>query len=687
MQRRRAHWLPAVLLVTDRARTIMTDNLTQHRVDAVSDGACDEWRYHTRPKRLPLSVEMRPGETATSLCSRDSVANGLPRMRTKCTDFLIGHVDLCNGETNAVIRVAELAGVDPDRLQFHTPRLIEPSWFLLGHEKIKSPAMLRNGGQLCPLCIAEDECRDPLYGPYQRDTWQVAAFRRCRKHDVAFERPQFDCRHSEVHDFLQVLKTWSPAAIMHIGSDVTALEDYLLQRIRQGRGSDWIDRQAFHVVWVVSETLGLLLTEGPKAKLHEQDAGTLIRAGAAGFDVLRAGPNRIRAVLTAIRDDAGADQSNYGKLYAPVLTCLLERRRDPGFDEIRRLVRSFILQNFRVPPNSSVLGEKSVGNHVFTALTASRHFDVPLSVLNRQLRKEGLRSDPRHNEKSDPTLLVPRDRMEAVIAEVRKLSSIAVTRAVIGADRYVMDRLCAAGLLVPHFPDDGCMPMFHHDEVMRFLKRMKDAATTVRKPSRYWRPVTSAAARTHCSTAWIISQVFDGKLELAARLPDPFQLADFLVPMNPLKALLQARPEGMVTAAEAAKWLGADIRTVHALAIYGYLPSQMAENRLANRPQRLIPMADLEVFAHRYVVMRALNGQRKALYTDTLAFIADHGLSPILMREGTKPVFERQPLERIACLDGGEQLAWLLSIENSRLETLSGPTSKPGSGDAEEGAA
>ncbi len=665
----------------------MIEDKTQHRVDAVTNGACEQRHNPNRPRRLPLSVEMQSGETATSLCSRNSAANGLPRMRTKCTDFSISHVDLCNGEAEAVTRVADLAGADPEALQFHTPRLIEPSWFRLAHERIKSPAMLRNGGQLCPLCIAEDECGDPQYGPYQRDIWQVAAFRRCRKHGVAFERPQFDCRHSEVHDFLQVLKTWSPAAIMHIGSDVTALEDYLLQRIRQGRGSDWIDRQAFHVVWVVSEPLGLLLTEGSKAKLHEQDAGTLIRAGAAGFDVLRAGPDRIRAVLTAIRDDAGADRSNYGKLYAPLLTCLLERRRDPDFDEIRRLVRSFILQNFRVPPNSSVLGEKSVGNHVFTALTASRHFDVPLSVLNRQLRKEGLRSDPHRNEKSDPTLLVPRERIEKVVAEVRKLSSIAVTRAVIGADRYVMERLCTAGLLVQHFPDDGCMPMFHYDEVMRFLKRLKDAAATVRKPSRYWRPVTSAAARTHCSTAWIISQVFEGRLELAARLPDPFQLADFLVPMNPLKVLLQARPEGMVTAAEAAKWLGADIRTVHALAIYGYLPSQMVENRLANRSQRLIAMADLEAFAHRYVVMRALIGQRKALYTATLDFIAGHGLSPIPTRDGTKPVFERQPLERIACLEGGEQLAWLLSIENARLETLSGPASGLVRNDTGEGAA
>gem|GEM_PF-5400106 len=597
-------------------------------------------------------------------------------MRALCSDFVINHVDLCNGQPDAVRRVAELIGTDPKALLFHTPSLIEPGWFRLGLAKIKFTALLRNGGQLCPLCIAEDECCDAEFGPHQQDIWQVAAFRRCRKHGVGYERPQFACRHSEVHDFLQILKTWSPAQLSPVRENDAALEDYLLQRQQNGPENDWIDRQAFHVVWQASEALGLLLTEGSKAKLHEQDAAALIRAGNAGFLVLRLGPDSLRGVLEDIRDQAGRDRSNYSKIYAPILTCLLERRRDPEFDEIRRLVRSFILQNFRVPPESSILGEKSSGNHVFTALTASQHYDVALSVLNRQLRKEGLRTDPGQNQNSDPTLLVPRARMDEIVREVRKLSSITVTRAVIGADRYVMERLCAAGLLTPHFPDDGGMPVFHHDEVTRFLNRLQDAATTLRKPSRYWRPITSAATHTHCSTAWIIQQVLDGKLELAARLTEPFMLADFLVPLNPLKKLLRAQPEGMVTASDAAKWLAADVMTIHALARYGYLPSQMLDCRLGNRERRLIAKADLEVFSRRYIVFRALNGMRKAQYSATLAFLDAHGLEPLVIREGIKPVFERKVIERLALLPDGEQLARLLAVEDTRLAQLSEQGSK-----------
>lgn len=114
--------------------------------------------------------------------------------------------------------------------------------------------------RVCPPCIAKDECRDARFGPYQRDIWQVAAFRRCHTHGMAFEQPQFACRHSEAHDFMSILKTWSPAEIIAVRDGDAVLEDYLLHRIQQGRGSDWIDGQAFRVVWLFAKALGLLLT-------------------------------------------------------------------------------------------------------------------------------------------------------------------------------------------------------------------------------------------------------------------------------------------------------------------------------------------------------------------------------------------------------------------------------------------
>lgn len=662
----------------------MTDNLTQHRVNAVTNGACDEWRYSNRPKRLPLSVDMQPGETATSLGSRMPAINGLTGMRTLCRDFGITYVDLCNGLPDAVIRVAELAGADPELLLLHTPRLIEPGWHQLRREQLKFTALLPNGGQICPVCIAEDECRDPQCGPYQRDIWQIAALRHCRKHGVAYERPKFGCRASDAYDFLRALKTWSPTGIVHVGADHTELEDYLLQRLQLGPGDRWIDRQAFHVVWQFAEALGTLLTRGPKAKAVEQPVPALIRAGCVGFQIMRAGPETIRKVFADLRDEAGQNRDAYGKIYGAVLSCLLDRREDPDFDELRHLLRSFILDNFLIPAGTLILGEPCNDARVFTSLTASKHFDVPLSLLTRQMRHEGLLRTSQRNEKSDPSLLLSRHRMEAIVVQVQKLSSISVTRAVLGADHHVMDRLCAAGLLMPHFGNDGGMPMYHHGEVMRFLARLLHAVMSVRKPSRYWKPITSAAVRSHCSTVWIIQKVLDGKLKLSARLPNPFQLCEFLVPMNAVKVLLQGEPESLASATEAANWLAVDVRTIHALAIDGYLPFQLAACGSVKKPSRMFRTSDLETFAHDYIALRALSGQRKALYTATLDFIAEQGVAPLPIREGMRPIFERRAIERIARMEGGEQLARLIEVEETRPDRLSVPVSRPGEGETGE---
>ncbi|RNF35325.1 TniQ family protein [Paracoccus methylarcula] len=637
----------------------------EHRCKTVNDGTHPEISRPRDRGKLALTVKTTEGETGTSLASRIALRNGVS-MRALCRDMAIPYADVCHGVPQAVVQVTDLIGCDSAPILFHTPRLIEHDWFQLGRERLKFTALLRGGGQICPLCVAEDEADEPHFGPWQRYTWQVAAFRRCRKHDLVLERPKYPGRHSESLDFTAIVRSWAPSEITRAQNDRHALEDYLLSRIQKGISSEWIDRQAFHVAWLFSEALGILLTKGPKARIPDQDAAALIAAGHVGFEILKSGPQALLSLLGDIRDQAGSDRGSYGKIYGPVLTCLRERRRDPEFDEIRCIVREFILDNFRIAPGTSILGEICNETRMFTVLTASRHFNVPISQLTRKLRMEGLLTNPQHNNDTDRNLLFRRDNMEKIAAELRKLSSMSVTRAVIGADRFVMDRLRELKLLRNYFPVDGGMPMFHQDEVMRFIRNLQAATHHVLRPGRRWKPITKVAANCHCSTAWVIQQVFAGNLELVSSQPDPFLLAEFLVSVSEIKELLDAIPLDMVNMTEAARLLAADVPTVKALITSGHLASRSVDSRLANRPLRLISRADLERFARNHVVVRALSGTRKAQYITTLAFIEEQGVFPLLAERGVKPVFERHAIERISRLPGGEQLARLLGVEDTR---------------------
>ena len=83
-------------------------------------------------ERLPLTVDLVLGESATSLGSRLARRNGVQRLITFCSDVGIDYFALANGAPQEVARLAALAGVDSVTLQLGTPQLIEPGCFRLG---------------------------------------------------------------------------------------------------------------------------------------------------------------------------------------------------------------------------------------------------------------------------------------------------------------------------------------------------------------------------------------------------------------------------------------------------------------------------------------------------------------------------------------------------------------------------
>ena len=67
-------------------------------------------------KKLPLTVDLVPGECATSLGSRLARRNGVQRLITFCSDVGIDYFALANGDPQEVTRLGALAGVDPAAL-------------------------------------------------------------------------------------------------------------------------------------------------------------------------------------------------------------------------------------------------------------------------------------------------------------------------------------------------------------------------------------------------------------------------------------------------------------------------------------------------------------------------------------------------------------------------------------------
>lgn len=623
-------------------------------------------------RSFPIPVLAGHGETAASLLGRAARANGYDRLQDACADQQILFRELANGREDEVRSVARLTAADPERLLFNTPCLTEPGWFVLGRERIKFSVFQRIGGQICPVCLLEDRAVDGDAGLFQRGIWQVGSIRSCHRHRVVLERNRLGCTTREAHDIIPHLRAWRPSPPTSIPKNAQMLETHLLDRIAKGRCEDWADRFEFHVVALFCEALGTLMQFGSNARAHALSAQNLIEAGAAGFQVFRNGPARITSCLKELQARAGADQADYGKLYTPLLACLRERRKDEAFDELRRLVREFILNNFHVPDGTSVLGEVSHTARVVTIGIAAKESDVPISLLNRQLSLVGaIQGKTSNNTISDRATLTPRGIMDTAVAEVRKFTSFAVTRSTIGADRYTMERLCADRVINPHFPiDDEGMPVFHEDEIVRFVRRLQAATDCCITQNSDHVPLPEAAARCHCTIAALLTRALSGEFRLTSPLDAPFRLPDFYVSLVSIHLRLSEFPAEFMTAASAAKLMGVKPGTIHALAKGGFLPGIMVDFRLANRAVRLLRHADIEVFANEYIVLRALSGTRRANFEETQRYIAAHGIAPLPLAGDSRKIFRRTDIERIAYFPGGERLARLLLVDEARLHGL-----------------
>ncbi|HEY0123135.1 MAG TPA: TniQ family protein [Rhizobium sp.] len=483
-------------------------------------------------RSFPISVQPGQDETAASLLGRAARANGYHRLQDACADQQILFRELANGRDPEVRSVAHLTGADPESLLFNTPSLTEPGWFVLGRERIKFSAFQRMGGQICPVCLQEDRVIDGDAGLFQRGIWQVGSIRSCHRHGVTLERNKLGCTTREAHDIIRHLRAWRPSLPIPISENAQMLEAHLLDRISKGRREDWVDRFEFHVVALFCEALGTLVRFGSNARTHDLSAQNLIEAGAVGFSIFREGYAEIISCLKGLQETAtAADNADYGKLYTPLLACLRERRKDTAFDDLRSLVREFILDNFHVPVGTSVLGELSDTPRVVTVGVAAKQEGLPISILNRQLKMvDAIHGKSSRNTISDRATLISKAVMDSAVAEVRKLSSLAVTRAAIGADRYTMERLCEEGLIRLHFQNsDGEMPLIHENAVVEFIDRLLAITECGITTNPNHAPLIEAAARCHCTVSTLLIRALHGEFSLTSPLDAPFRLPDFYV--------------------------------------------------------------------------------------------------------------------------------------------------------------
>ena len=340
-----------------------------------------------RLARLPLTVDMVPGESATSLGSRLARRNGVQRLITFCSDVGIDYFALANGDPHEVARLAALAGVDPWCLQKDTPQLIEPGWFRLGEERIKFTAFSRTSLRSCPACLTAGQ---HVEHAVHHGLWQLTSVRTCPVHGCYLVPLPPRQNGNDTFDIMRMLEEYVPVEPAPARTDDLELERYLRQRVQTGAGDGWLGRLPFHVAAQTSEAFGLLLTHGADAKRDLVGPAEWAAAGTAGFQVLRDGPDMFRSKLKSIQMAQPLDNTLYRTRFRVFFEWLRYRDDDPDFDVIRDIVRDFVFRNFPVAKGQAVLGQPCPEQYVHSLATARSAFGISGWKLGRRLAAIGL---------------------------------------------------------------------------------------------------------------------------------------------------------------------------------------------------------------------------------------------------------------------------------------------------------
>lgn len=399
---------------------------------------------------LALIVPHLPGETITSFVSRIAYRNGYDSAGIFCGDVGLDWKAIIRGDDSAFDEVAKLTGAASGRLLQSSVRTTTAGKMLIGSEIGTHTLIKKSAPRICPACLVEDRHREGRFGGAGRVTWTITAIHRCHLHGQALMTLATDAPPVKAHDLHPIIrKNWSAIAARASETAVnlpeTSLERYLRQRISGVPSGIWPDRLPLYVAARTSEMLGCRILFGPEQSFRKLAADEMRDAGAAGFDVLAGGPDRLREELRSFERSAHEVRAYHHRDYGRFFTWLSASRTSAEFDPIRDIVRDHILDQYPREEGAIVLGKPVSSRKLYTLEAARRELHVGLPRLKNLMRNRGLLFDMSGGNADHGVPVVTRDQFEVLRLELDGWLSAVEAGKILGITADQVRRLMAAG--------------------------------------------------------------------------------------------------------------------------------------------------------------------------------------------------------------------------------------------------
>jgi len=557
------------------------------------------------------------------------------------SDVGLTYLGITNGEPDDVARLASLAGCSAVDLQRGTPQLTSPGWFKLGAETIKFTAFNRTALKACPECLKEaTKSTDAAHF----GIWQLTSVRTCSRHGCYLVPMPKARSNKDTFDFMHLCDQYDPILSELANEADLKLEHYLRNRIENGSGTSWLDKLPFHVAAQTCEGFGLLLTQGAKFKRDDATSARWAKAGSAGFEVLKKGPDAFRRKLREIQEAHPVDNTLYRTRYRVFFEWLRHRDDDPAFDVIRDLVRDFIFKNFPISEGAIVLGKPCPEQYVHSLSTARSHYGVSGWKLARRLEAMGLATRNSSGRGFVLKRYVSTEIINDIVTDFDALLNASETAEKLGVERFMLTKLSNAGLISKYFADKNAYPHYHPREIERFLAVLRDLVAENDTDKTYL-DIPSASHRVRIPTERVVEIILRNRIALAISAREKVKFPNFLIAMEDLKGVIATDHEGTVRPTRAAEILNLNIRTIRKLLDQRHLIPREVTELQSGRKRRYVCAKSMERFRERFMSVTELSKQTGRLPGTEAILQLDRGIVPLPLGPRCNLIFERKTIK------------------------------------------
>jgi len=475
-------------------------------------------------------LQFHPDETPMSWAARQAALHTGGRVVPFLNDLKVPAVELARGQRDAVERLCETAGQDPDPVFANNIEALGNRRYKLRGCEFSAEFKTGVVTRFCPLCLEED--RDghnlPRAAMRHRLHWRLAPVRTCRKHRI----PLTDVRLGKWNDMLHEVQAMddavSAASVSAQSSetrDPSLLQSYVEGRLEGATGPDWLDNQAIDQACRAAEILGGLMTFGPEQKTAKMTEDMWDTAGRIGWPLVNDGDAAIREflrerLLTAVRKDGHpSPRTSYGMLYGWLFSSRLSK--DPG--PIRDVVRDIIIENVPLVPGQMLLGKQINAPRLACITSIASAERLHPKTLANILKLVGV-IDATQPTKGARNVVVDYALAKPFIERVKHTIPVTQVPAILAASRPMVAALIELGQL---------RRIQNHDElkskvgkaidgrsIKQVMSFIKDEIAVVDKPLEEHVALAKAAEKTHLKLLLILELLFGGHLKNVCRHKD-----------------------------------------------------------------------------------------------------------------------------------------------------------------------